>query len=200
MCVAGLFESVDASGAVTTFTASGVIELLNLTETHQLHALNKELSNTHSPLDLKDLYRVVVNKAHFNLSAVLRINGSWRVDHGNPMLSCQAGPRVDQADGAHRQGKGYTRADQSPLAGAQSDIVRSVEIRTGIATVGALRQRKLLIKAFYLNLTTRTYRNFEGMLLIHAAQPTLSLPYLTLRLAPRGGVYSAYWVLPFPDD
>lgn len=200
MCVTGLFESVDASGAVTAFTASGLIEFLNLTETDQLHALHKELGNTHSPLNLKGLYWVVVNKADFNLTAVLRIDGAWRVDHGNPMLGCQAGPRVNQADRAHRQGKGYTRANQSPLAGTQSDIVRSIEIRAGIATVGALRQRKLLIKALYLNLTKRTYRFYEGMLLIHAAQPTLLPPCRTHGLGPGGYVYSARWVLPSPDD
>ena len=59
--------------------------------------------------------------------------------------------------------------------------MRGVEIRTSIATMGSLRQRKLLIKALDLNVSEWTYRIYKGMLLIHAAQPTLSSPSPTPR-------------------
>ena len=67
----------------------------------------------------------------------------------------------------------------------------SIEIRTGIATVGALRQRKLLIKALDLNVAEGTNWIYERVLLIHAAQPTLSPPSPTVRAGSRVSLAAA---------
>lgn len=190
-------DSVDASGSVPAVAASGVIEFLDFAEAHELHSLDNKLGNSHPALDLKGLFGIVINKAHLNLTAILRIDGARRVDHGNPVLGRQARTRVDQTYRAHWQGKSNASADERAFSGAQSSVMRGVEIRASIATMGSLRQRKLLIKALDLNVSEWTYRIYKGVLLIHAAQPTLSSPSPTPRDGALCRVYRAYpapWV------
>lgn len=185
-------DSVDAGGSVPAVAASGVIEFLDFAEAHELHSLDNKLSNSHPALDLKGLIGIVINKAHLNLTAILRIDGARRVDHGNPVLGRQARTRVDQTYRAHWQGKSNASADERALSGAQSSVMRGVEIRASIATMGSLRQRKLLINALDLNVSEWTYRIYKGVLLIHAAQPTLSSPPPTPRDGALCRVYRAY--------
>lgn len=185
-------DSVDAGGSVPAVAASGVIEFLDFAEAHELHSLDNKLSNSHPALDLKGLIGIVINKAHLNLTAILRIDGARCVDHGNPVLGRQARTRVDQTYRAHWQGKSNASADERALSGAQSSVMRGVEIRASIATMGSLRQRKLLINALDLNVSEWTYRIYKGVLLIHAAQPTLSSPPPTPWDGALCRVYRAY--------
>ena len=130
---------VNSGRSIPAIATSGVIKFLDFLEAHQLHALDNQLSDTHSPRDLKGLLWVVIDEAYFNLTTILSINGAGGIHDGNAMLGRQARPRVDQAHRAHRQGKGNARTDKSPLAGPQSNVVSSVEIRARIAAVSAMR-------------------------------------------------------------
>ena len=109
--------------------------------------LDDQLGDAHAAGDGDGGVAVEVDQADLDLPAVVRVDGAGGVDDAQPLLGGQPGARVDEADGAQRQGQGDAGAHELPLAGGEGHILGAVEVDAGVAAVGAGGQGQVLVQS-----------------------------------------------------
>src|SRR5258706_14546811 len=80
--------------AETTVAALGPIQIVHFDDLHHRHRYDEHLGDAHPALD-DEFFAPEVDQRHLDLAAVVGVDGSGRVDHGDAVPAGQAAAGAD---------------------------------------------------------------------------------------------------------
>ncbi len=140
---------MSAARAVATVTPRCLTQRLGFHERGEFHPLHHQLRDPVSAADMYCRTGIVVDEANLDLTPVSGIHSTWGVHDRKTGPNGETRPRVNQSDGALREGDGDARTHENPLAGLDRHINRGEQVSPGVAWMGSRWERQARIEPHY---------------------------------------------------
>src|SRR5690606_12941981 len=104
----------------STASAASAVEIRDLNQGRTSHGRHNHLRDAAATFDAVRLL-TKVNQRNLDLTAIIRVDGTWRVEHRYPVLDGETRPRPHLRFRVRRQRHGDAGWDQCALAGLEHD-------------------------------------------------------------------------------
>src|ERR1700722_7568841 len=132
--------------AIPGVTPARPWQLSYLMEDRILDPLDHQLGDPVSAPEADRAAAICIEQDDLDFSTVPGVYRARRVDYGHPVPGRQPRARVHKSRVTLRQGDGDAGGYKHPLAGAQFNIHRGIQVDAGVARVRTTRQRQLLVQ------------------------------------------------------